>query len=106
MGLKTGWLTETDQDTKLSLYRHFRTYEALIGVVTHDYFNDLSDEDLTSGISQQQRDRMLQTFVRNHYNAHLQVTMSRLLFSYSMMLTISKRGPDLDKISWCHDIQQ
>jgi len=45
----------------------------MIGVVSHDYFDALSDEDLTSGISQQQRDRMLQTFVRNHYNAHLQV---------------------------------
>jgi hypothetical protein len=45
----------------------------MVGVVTHDYFNALSDEDLTAGISQQQRDRMLQTFVRNHYNAHLQV---------------------------------
>jgi hypothetical protein len=50
----------------------------MIGVVTHDYFDALSDEDLTSGISQQQRDRMLQTFVRNHYNAHLQVIKLQL----------------------------
>ena len=54
----------------------------MIGVVTHDYFNDLSDEDLTSGISQQQRDRMLQTFVRNHYNAHLQVGLQTILLHH------------------------
>ena len=51
------------------------SYDAMIGVTTHDYFDAFSDEDLTSGVTNEQRDRMLQTFVRNHYNAHLQVSV-------------------------------
>ena len=50
----------------------FRTYDALIGIVTHDYFDELSDSQVRRGLSLEQRDKMFQTFVRNQYNAHLQ----------------------------------
>nr|XP_040566770.1 neuroligin-1-like [Lepeophtheirus salmonis] len=60
-----------------------RTYEAIVGVVTHDYFNDLSDEEVRRGIGLNVRDRMLQTFVRNQYKAHLQEILLTLQNEYT-----------------------
>ena len=64
-----------------------RSYEALIGIVSHDTFDWLSDKqsrfatasglesgsiDTTSdSLSPEQRDRIYQSYVRNHYKAHL-----------------------------------
>ena len=44
-----------------------RTYDALIGIVTHDFFNELSDTQIRLGMSLDERDKMFQTFVRNQY---------------------------------------
>ena len=43
----------------------------MVGVVAHDYFDDMSETDVRRGVAAERRDRMLQTFVRNHYSAHL-----------------------------------
>ena len=61
----------------------FRSYEAMIGVVTHDYFDDISDADVRRGVPTERRDRMLQTFVRNHYSAHLREILLTLQNEYT-----------------------
>lgn len=61
----------------------FRTYDALIGIVTHDFFDELSDRQLRHGMSLEQRDKMFQTFVRNQYNAHLQEILLTLQNEYT-----------------------
>ena len=64
-----------------------RSYEALIGIVSHDTFDWLSDKQsrfatasglesgsidtTTDSLSPEQRDRIYQSYVRNHYKAHL-----------------------------------
>ena len=64
-----------------------RSYEALIGIVSHDTFDWLSDKQsrfatasglesgsidtATDSLSPEQRDRIYQSYVRNHYKAHL-----------------------------------
>ena len=65
----------------------FRTYDALVGVSTHDFFDSLSELDIRRGVTTQQRDRMLQTFVRNQYSAHLQ----------EILLTLQNEYTDWDK---------
>ena len=55
----------------------------MVGVVTHDFFDDLSDEEVRRGMGVEQRDRMLQTFVRNHYTAHLQEILLTLQNEYT-----------------------
>ncbi|XP_059081378.1 neuroligin-4, Y-linked-like [Tigriopus californicus] len=60
-----------------------RTYEALVGVVNHDFFDDLSEDDVQNGITIEQRNRMLQTFVRNQYSAHLQEILLTLQNEYT-----------------------
>ena len=60
-----------------------RTYDALIGITTHDFFDELSDSQVRSGMSLEQRDKMLQTFVRNQYNAHLQEILLTLQNEYT-----------------------
>ena len=35
-------------------------YEAMIGVVSHDYFDDLPDADARRGVPAERKDRMLQ----------------------------------------------
>ena len=54
-----------------SSHVYFRTYEALVGVVTHDFFDELSEAEVRDGLQPERRDRILQTFVRNQYDAHL-----------------------------------
>ena len=56
-----------------------------MGVVSHDYFDDLSDADASSGVSAglEQRDRRLQTFVRNHYSSHLREILLTLQNEYT-----------------------
>ena len=55
----------------------------MVGVVTHDAFDWLSDREAREGIALEQRDRMLQTFVRNHYTAHLQEILLTLQNEYT-----------------------
>ena len=38
----------------------FRNYAALIGVVSHDFFTELSNTEMEEGIAREQRDQMLQ----------------------------------------------
>ncbi len=66
----------------LNFFPH-RSYDALVGVVTHDYFDDLSDAEARSGVGTEQRNRMLQTFVRNQYSAHLQEILLTLQNEYT-----------------------
>lgn len=54
-----------------------------MGVTTHDYFSDLSDADVRRGVALERRDRMLQTFVRNQYSAHLQEILLTLQNEYT-----------------------
>ena len=68
---------------KVHLSYSRRTYDALIGIVTHDFFDELSDSQLRRGMSIQQRDKMFQTFVRNQYNAHLQEILLTLQNEYT-----------------------
>ena len=55
----------------------------MIGVATHDYFDDISDADVRRGVPTERRDRMLQTFVRNHYSAHLREILLTLQNEYT-----------------------
>ena len=57
------------QDLLIVLFS--RSYAALIGVVTHDYFDDLSDADARRGVAAERRDRMLQGC-----NSHMTSTKS------------------------------
>ena len=43
----------------------FRNYAAMIGVVSHDFFTELSNTEMEEGIAREQRDQMLQV---NSYN--------------------------------------
>ena len=61
----------------------FRTYDALIGIVTHDFFNELSDTQIRFGMSLDERDKMFQTFVRNQYSAHLQEILLTMQNEYT-----------------------
>ena len=38
----------------------FRNYAAMIGVVSHDFFTELSNTEMEEGIAREQRDQMLQ----------------------------------------------
>lgn len=53
----------------------FRNYAALIGVVSHDFFTELSNTEMEEGIAREQRDQMLQV---NSYHIILEL--------YSIML--------------------
>ena len=55
----------------------FRNYAALIGVVSHDFFTELSNTEMEEGIAREQRDQMLQV---NSYHIILEL--------YSIMLRI------------------
>ena len=55
----------------------------MVGVVTHDFFDDLSEEDVRNGIPIEQKNRMLQTYVRNQYLAHLQEILLTLQNEYT-----------------------
>lgn len=60
---------------------NYSSYEALLGVVSHDYFDSMSDEELTTGITLPQRDRILKNFVRNQVeNKSLIIQISSSLF--------------------------
>ena len=61
----------------------FRTYEAIVGVVSHDFFDDLSDSSVRRGIALERRDRVFQTFVRNQYSAHLKEILLTLQNEYT-----------------------
>lgn len=61
----------------------YRSYDALVGVVTHDFASGLSDADWRSGFGVERRDLMLQTFVRNGYSAHLQEILLTLQNEYT-----------------------
>ena len=37
-----------------------RNYAAMIGIVSHDFFDELSNKELVEGIAGEQRDQMLQ----------------------------------------------
>ena len=71
----------------INAYSYFvsilRTYEALIGIASHDFFDELSDDQVRLGMSLEERDKMLQTFVRNQYNAHLQEILLTLQNEYT-----------------------
>ena len=60
-----------------------RTYDALIGIVTHDFFNELSDSQVRIGMTLEERDKMFQTFVRNQYSAHLQEILLTMQNEYT-----------------------
>ncbi len=60
-----------------------RSYDALVGVTTHDFFDALSDDDSRDGVPLERRDRMLQTFVRNQYTAHLREILLTLQNEYT-----------------------
>jgi len=60
-----------------------RTYDALIGVVTHDFFNELSDSQVRFGMTLDERDKMFQTYVRNQYSAHLQEILLTMQNEYT-----------------------
>ena len=60
-----------------------RTYDALVGVTTHDFFDELSDDDVRRGITIEQRNRMMQTYVRNQYSSHLQEILLTLENEYT-----------------------
>ena len=79
-----------------------RTYDALIGIVTHDFFDELSDKQVRHGLSLQQRDKMLQTFVRNHYNAHLQEILLTLQNEYTDWTQQASQHPSniKEQVSW------
>lgn len=64
-------------------YIFSRTYDAIVGVVSNDYFDDLPDTLIRRGLPKEQKDRMLQTFVRNQYSAHLQEILLTLQNEYS-----------------------
>ena len=69
---------------KYAIFHFPRTYDALIGVVSHDYFDDLSDVAASSGVTGlERRDRRLQTFVRNHYSSHLREILLTLQNEYT-----------------------
>ena len=55
----------------------------MVGVTTHDYFDQLTDQDVKRGISIEKRNRMFQTFVRNQYSAHLQEILLTLQNEYT-----------------------
>ena len=67
----------------INLFVFFRTYDALIGIVTHDFFNELSDTQIRFGMSLDERDKMFQTFVRNQYSAHLQEILLTMQNEYT-----------------------
>ena len=62
---------------------HFSSYGAIVGVVTHDAFDWLSDGEVKQGFVREERDRMLQTYVRNHYVANLQDILLTLQTEYT-----------------------
>ena len=66
----------------------FRNYAALIGVVSHDFFTELSNTEMEEGIAREQRDQMLQV---NSYHIILEL--------YSIML-INLWIHRLSKCSW------
>ena len=41
-------------------YIFSRNYAAMIGIVSHDFFDELSNNELMEGIAGEQRDQMLQ----------------------------------------------
>ena len=50
-----------DLHTLLPPFPHFfRNYAAMIGVVSHDFFTELSNTEMEEGIAREQRDQMLQ----------------------------------------------
>ena len=48
-----------------------RSYSALVGAVTHDWFHQLGELQLQRGVRQRDRDNVLRTFVMNNYDNHL-----------------------------------
>ena len=48
-----------------------RSYEALIGCVSHDWFHSLSEQQLEEGVKQQDRDNIFRTYTMNNYDNHL-----------------------------------
>ena len=54
-----------------------------MGVVSHDYYDDLSESEVQRGVPMERRDRMLQTYVRNQYVAHLQEILLTLQNEYT-----------------------
>ena len=55
----------------------------MIGIVTHDFFNELSDTQIRFGMSLDERDKMFQTFVRNQYSTHLQEILLTMQNEYT-----------------------
>lgn len=49
-----------------------RQYDALVGVTSSDWFHRLGSRAAREGLSVEERDRILRSFVLNNYDAHLQ----------------------------------
>jgi len=62
----------------------FRTYDALVGVATHDFLDALPDAAVRGdGLPASARDRMLQSFVRSHYTSGLREILLALQHEYA-----------------------
>lgn len=55
----------------------------MVGVNTNDFFDSFNDDEARIGIQIERRDQMFQTYVRNHYTAHLQEIMLTLKNEYT-----------------------
>ena len=49
----------------------FRSYDAIIGVTSNDWFHEQSAEILEKGIQQEEKDKFLRSYIINNYEAHL-----------------------------------
>ena len=63
--IQTGSCTFRPTNITTPVSSFFRNYAAMIGVVSHDFFTELSNTEMEEGIAREQRDQMLQV---NSYN--------------------------------------
>ena len=49
----------------------FKSYDALVGVTSHDWFHHQPEESLTKGISKETKEKYLRSYILNNYENHL-----------------------------------
>jgi len=60
-----------------------RQYDAMVGVTTSDWFHPQGSRALQEGVSEEERDRLLRSYVINNYDGHLREIFLAVLHEYT-----------------------